>query len=640
MVHILRHRTVAWLAALLLAAIAPAPAHAQQPQWRDFLRRDEIEAVELSSNGHFLALAQRTAAGTVVSIRETGSLRETIRFDPGGLGEIAVLKWIDDDRLVIGANRADSRFRVALVEPAIYVVSRDGRSKERMPANFLATIEGDPEHLLVYRCTSTWDSDGCVDEVRKVQIGHTRSGGERIIAAPDSRAELLADRHGQVRFAISWNDSSQSRLHVHRGGSEGDGWALVNDAATTGLDTEPLGIDEDGKHAWLSSQRKQGPSAVERYSIADGSRDEAYVDPVSDPIWPILSFDGDTPIGAWYDPVKPRAVLWNADHPDVPVMRQVMAAFPGKVVAVASASADRNLAIVYVSSSTEPGDYYLFDRAARRASLLAYGAPWLTGKQVPASRGIDFTARDGLPLHGVLTLPASGPQENLPMVVLAHGGPYEVMETAAYDGEAALLASQGYAVLRVNFRGSGGYGREFVEKGYRQWGAAMQDDLTDATRWAIAQGIADPKRICLHGMSYGGYAALMGAVREPGLYRCVAGYAAPYDLAKMYKWGSIRRSDLGLKYLERVLGKDKAELAARSPAQQAAAIKVPVLLAHGRLDARVDVQHSRALAKAMRKAGVQAELVEYPNEGHWLAIEADQEDFYTRLLAFLAANTR
>lgn len=631
-----RHRTVAWLCALLLAAAAPALA--QQPEWRDFLRRDEIETVKLSPDGRFLALAQRTDAGTVVSIRDTRSLQETIRFDPGALGEIAVLKWVDNDRLVIGANRADTRFRVALVEPALYVVSRDGRSRERMPANFLATIEGDPDHLLVYRCTSTWDSDGCVDEVRKVQIGHTRSGGEKIIAAPDSRAELLADRHGQVRFAISWNDSSQSRLHVHRGG--GEGWALVNDAAVSGLDALPLGIDEDGKHAWLVSERKQGPSAVERYSIADGSREEAYVDPVSDPIWPIHSFDGDTPIGAWYDPVKPRAVFWNADHPDVPVMRQVMAAFPGKLVGVASASADRNLAIVVVSSTTEPGDYYLFDRAARRATLLAYGAPWLKNRQVPASRGIDFSARDGLPLHGVLTLPASGPQEHLPLVVVAHGGPYGVLETASYDGEAALLASQGFAVLRVNFRGSGGYGRDFEEKGYRQWGAAMQDDLTDATRWAIAQGIADPGRICLYGMSYGGYAALMGAVREPGLYRCVAGYAAPYDLAKMYKWGSIRRSDLGMKYLERVLGKDKAELAARSPAQQAAAIKVPVLLAHGRLDARVDVQHSRALAKAMRKAGVQAELVEYPSEGHWLAIEADQQDFYTRLLAFLKANTR
>jgi len=224
------------------------------------------------------------------------------------------------------------------------------------------------------------------------------------------------------------------------------------------------------------------------------------------------------------------------------------------------------------------------------------------------------------------------------MVVLVHGGPYEVTETWGYDAEAALIAENGYAVLRVNFRGSGGYGNAFVEKGFRQWGRAMQDDLTDATRWAIQQGHADPGKVCIYGMSYGGYAALMGAVREPGLYRCVAGYAAPYDLAKMYKWGSIRRSDLGLEYLERVLGKDKQELAAYSPAQRADAIKVPVLLAHGRLDARVDVRHSQQLAKAMRKAGTPVELVEYPNEGHGLAIDADREDFYARLLAFLDAH--
>lgn len=633
--HLQRHRTVRWLSTLLLAALA-VPAAAQQPDWRDFLRRDDVETIQISPDGRFLALAQRSGEGTVVSIRDTASLQETIRFNPGVLGEIAVLKWVDSDRLVIGANRADSRYRVALVEPALYVVGRDGRSRERMPANFLATIDGDPEHLLVYRCTST--RDGCIDEVRKVQIGHSRtSGGEKIISAPDARSVLLADRHGQVRFAISWNDSSQSRLHVHRSGTEG--WALVNDATVSGVDVLPLGIDEDGKHAYLTSERKKGPSIVERYVIADGKRDEVYADPLSDPVWTIRSLDGEVPLGAWYDPVKPRAVFWNADHPDVPILRQVMAAFPGKLVRVSSASADRNLAIVNVSSTTETGDFYLFDRAARRASLLAYGAPWLVGKQVPASRGVAFTARDGLPLHGVLTVPASGPQERLPMVVVAHGGPYEVLETATYDAEAALLASQGFAVLRVNFRGSGGYGRDFVEKGYREWGRAMQDDLTDATRWAIAQGIADPGKVCLYGMSYGGYAALMGAVREPALYRCVAGYAAPYDLAKMYKWGSIRRSDLGLNYLERVLGKDKPELAARSPAQQAAAIKVPVLLAHGRLDARVDVQHSRALAKAMRKAGTRVEVIEYPSEGHWLAIDADREDFYTRLLAFLKDNT-
>lgn len=226
------------------------------------------------------------------------------------------------------------------------------------------------------------------------------------------------------------------------------------------------------------------------------------------------------------------------------------------------------------------------------------------------------------------------------MVVVPHGGPYEIIDAWGFDTGAAVLASQGFAVLRVNFRGSGGYGRDFVEKGFRQWGRAMQDDVTDATRWAIAEGIAAADRICIYGASYGGYSALMGAVREPRLYRCAAGYAAPYDLAKMYKWGSIRRSDLGLNYLERVLGKDKAELAANSPAQQASTIVIPILIAHGRLDARVGVEHSQAMAKILRKGGAGVDYIEYPNEGHGLAIDEDEADFYGRLLAFLRENTR
>lgn len=173
----------------------------------------------------------------------------------------------------------------------------------------------------------------------------------------------------------------------------------------------------------------------------------------------------------------------------------------------------------------------------------------------------------------------------LPMVVVPHGGPYDIIDVRAFDAEADIQASQGYAVLRVNFRGSGGYGRAFNELGYRQWGPKMQDDLSDATRHVADAGIADADRICIYGASHGGYAALMGAIREPDLYRCAASYAAPTDLSKLYKWGSIRRTDLGKRYLERVIGKDEADLAARSPVDLAISIKVPVLVAHGRLDA-------------------------------------------------------
>jgi dipeptidyl aminopeptidase/acylaminoacyl peptidase len=167
----------------------------------------------------------------------------------------------------------------------------------------------------------------------------------------------------------------------------------------------------------------------------------------------------------------------------------------------------------------------------------------------------------------------------------------------------------------------------------------MQDDVTDATHWAIDQGVADAKRICLYGASYGGYAALMGAIREPTLYRCVAGYAAPYDLGKLFTWSSKRRSNLDTDYLARVIGKDPVALAAVSPAKHADQIKVPVFIAHGRLDGIVDVAQSRAMVKALRKAGVDVEFQEYLKAVHGLQIEADEIDFYTRLLAFLGKHT-
>jgi dipeptidyl aminopeptidase/acylaminoacyl peptidase len=624
--------------ALILAfvAIACADVRAAEPDWQEFLKRGEIEAIRISPNGEFLALAEREAQGTVVTIRDRRSLTGLQKYNPGKLGEVAVLRWLDDDRLIVGANRADARYQVALVEPQLFIVSREGGSIQRLPANFLATIDGDPDHLLVTSCND-WQRGGCIDDVRRVQIGHTKLRGEKIIAAPDVESGLVADNRGNVRFAISWNDRSQSRLHVHEGADSG--WRLLNDAAVSGVDSIPLGFDQDGRCAYLSTERKQGTSVIERYCIDDGTRTDIYANPEFDPVLPFFSLDGTVPIGAYYGATRPRAVIWNPEHPDARILLQLMNAFPRQLVVASSASKDRNLVVVEVSGDQDPGSFYLFDRAANKAALIAHGHPWLARRAVPATQDFTFKARDGVTLHGLLTLPpAAG--KGLPMVVIPHGGPYETMDAWGYDAEAAVLASQGYVVLRVNFRGSGGYGRDFVERGYREWGRAMQDDVTDATRWAIAQGHAAQDRICIYGSSYGGYAALMATVREPALYRCAAGYAAPYDLAKMYKWGSIRRSDLGMNYLERVLGKDQADLTERSPSKQASAIHVPVLLAHGRLDARVAVEHSRAMVKALRKNGADVELVEYPYEGHGLAIEQDEVDFYTRLLGFLHNHTQ
>jgi len=198
-----------------------------------------------------------------------------------------------------------------------------------------------------------------------------------------------------------------------------------------------------------------------------------------------------------------------------------------------------------------------------------------------------------------------------------------------------MLAAAGYAVLQVNFRGSAGYGRAHAQAARKQWGAAMQDDVTDATRWAIEQGIADRERICIYGASYGAYAALMGTVREPGLYRCAAGYVGIYDLPLMYARGDIQSDESGLIYLREWLGRPK-DLVERSPVNLAAQVGVPVLLAAGREDQRSPVVHTERMEAALKQAGTPVQALYYKNEGHGLYNLANQRDYYGHLLAFLS----
>jgi dipeptidyl aminopeptidase/acylaminoacyl peptidase len=631
----------ATLAALLFACTMQAApdAHAQTaaPGWQAFLQRSNIESVQLSPDGMRIAVAQRAEDRTLITIRNAASMAVEKSFDPGQNGEIDTLRWLDDERLLVAASAQSKKYGVSLYDPVMAIVRRDGGDRYVLPASFLATIDSDPNHLLVLRCTNLgWD--GCHAAVHKVEIGHTSRMGEPIVTAPDRDSALFADRKGNVRFAASVDEKSNTKLHARA--VDAKEWTLVSDSEKSGLVVWPIGIDADGTSAFVLAERASGPSVVERYEFATGKRSEVYRDAESDPVDYIMSFDGLTPIGAYYGATAPRPVIWNPGNPDAAAMIPMLQAFPGKIISVTSTSADRGKAIVFSQGDRDPGTWYLFDRKANSAAALARAKSWLKEDALPINREIEFTARDGLKLHGILSLPPKGAERGLPMVVVPHGGPHGVYDSTMYDTETALLASQGYAVLRVNFRGSGSYGKQFEEAGWMQWGRAMQDDITDATKWAIEQGYADKDRVCIYGWSYGGYAALMGAVREPTLYRCVVGGAGPYDLAKMYKWGSIRRSDLGLDYLSKVIGKDKAVLAERSPNKQAAAIKVPVFIAHGRLDGRVDIAHARRMVNALEDAGVDVEFQEYMRAGHGLYLDADETDFYTRLLAFLGKHTK
>src|SRR5690606_20621322 len=304
-----------------------------------------------------------------------------------------------------------------------------------------------------------------------------------------------------------------------------------------------------------------------------------------------------------------------------------------------NASKDGKRVIVVVDSDRNPGAYYLYDEDTKKLTFLMARAPWVEPEKMASMEPFSIKARDGTPLHGYLTRPAGNEEAtNLPMVVSVHGGPYEIKDTWNYDSDVQAMASPGYAVLQVNFRGSGGYGHDFVKAGYGEWGAKMQDDVTDATRWAVEQGVADPKRICIFGGSYGGYAALQGAVREPDLYQCAIGYVGVYDLQLMKTRGDIPQSLYGDGYLDKVLGKDDKVLAQRSPINNIARIKAEAMLVVGGEDKRVPPVHGQNLRNALLKRGKSVEWLYQPSEGHGFFLEKNRTELYEKLIAFLDKN--
>jgi dipeptidyl aminopeptidase/acylaminoacyl peptidase len=296
------------------------------------------------------------------------------------------------------------------------------------------------------------------------------------------------------------------------------------------------------------------------------------------------------------------------------------------------------LALVLVEGARKPGDFYLFDTVANSAAYLASRGDAIDDDKLGEVRLVQFKARDGVLIDGMLTLPYGSSGKSLPLIVNPHGGPIGISDDWQFNAEAQLLAAHGYAVLQVNYRGSGGYGRSFEELGYHQWGRAMQDDLTDATHWAVNEGIADPQRMCIYGASYGGYAALMGVAKEPSLYRCAVGYVGFYDIQAWRKESDTAQRRSSTATLDVEMGTDTAAWASTSPARLAGSIKVPVFLAAGGQDKRTTQLESERMRDALTAAGNPPEWLAFKTEGHGYYTVEHQTEFYSKLLDFLDRN--
>lgn len=622
------HKALLWAAVLLSmdAVAAPPP-----PTLQDLLKPPQNTLANISPGGDYIAMGTRVGDKVMAALLDRTTHQVVHGLEPADKGAIEALEWVSPRRIFVVSSRVYNGVAQSYLDPAILALDVDGRHRDAFYWDLVDTIRNDDDHILVRRCGKP-DPDGCWTFVQKVD---TKGGfnGPRLVDSPMPNAGFMADNDGKVRFAYATDEDDIQQLWVM--GADGE-WSQLNDEAKSGVEVAPVGISRDGATGFLRAERKDGPDVIERIDFATGARQVVLSDDRLDPSYILWSADGAQPIGAAYGRGVPRARFWDENDPDARLLKQLEAAFPDDAVVFQSGSRDGQHVIVGVWSDVDPGSTYLLDRAAKKTDLILRAKPWLDPRALAHAQPVSFKARDGLEITGYLTMPVTAPASGLPpLVVLPHGGPFGIADGWGYDEEVQILAAHGYAVLRVNFRGSSGFGRSFMEAGYREWGRKMQDDVTDATRWAIGQGKVDGAHVCIWGSSYGGYAALMGGIEEPDLYKCVIATAAVADLNLMWKWGDTHRSKEGRAYLDRVIGVDKAELVRYSPTARAGELKAGLLLVHGVRDPRVSYEHAKAMQAALEKAGKKYSSYFPKNETHGVYGDENREEYYGRVLRFL-----
>lgn len=615
---------------------------------RDFGKLPQYDGAALSTNGTYLALRipEPTESNTghvkkrlvVLRMKDRKPI-SVLRF-PGD-ESVADLFWDNDERLIIrSAVQLGWDDRPAL-KPDIYAMNADGsnktviygpgvlkdggsRAKKSVQDNVygwvIDPLPNDEQHVLVLKGTG---------EVVKL---NTYSASQSTIGrAPSNFSAVVTDQQGNLRYATGNTDFGEQIVYA----MTESGWARIHEAGAMKMNWEPVAMHEDGKRVYVSSQLLGPTTATAIWDPSDNSMTPVYRHDVVDHsvIW---SADGYSLLGFAADAGYPEYVITNETHPEAKLRKRLIASFPKQWVSVQSLTKNGRFALLSVSSATNPGDYYLFDVESNKAEYLVSRMGWLDPSRMSDVRPFSMKARDGLVLHGYMTLPNGKEPKNLPMVVLVHGGPHGPRDGFGFDPQVQFLANRGYAVLQVNYRGSGGYGKAFELSGYRKWGREMQNDVTDATLWAVAEGIADRARICIAGASYGGYATGMGLVREPDLYQCGVGGVGVYDLTLMYDKGDIQRRTSGVKYLERAIGTDEVELKANSAVYNVDKIKKPVFLWHGDLDERVPPAHYHRFAEALKKAGKPVELLMKDKEGHGFVNEDNRTELFERTAEFLS----
>lgn len=539
---------------------------------------------------------------------------------------IRLFFWAEDGRHVVYLQDegGDENWRVHAVDPATKE-DRDLTPFDGVQAQILDKNRHFPDTLLV---ALNRENPELHDAYRL-----TLSTGDLDLAAknPGNVVGWVADRDFEVRAAVTATPEGGSDLLLR----EGDGWRLLlgwdkEDALSSG----PVGFAEDAGKMYLLDSRGANAARLVLLDLANGETEVLVEDPRYDVSGVVVHPETHAAQAAAVQRARTEwIVLDDAVREDFEALKDLGR---GDFSVTSRDRADENW-LVAVNSDDGGASYYAYDRKAKKGEHLFDARPDLADYSLAKMEPVSFTSRDGLEVEGYLTLPPDAEPRDLPMVLNVHGGPW-ARDGWGYDPEAQWFANRGYACLQVNFRGSTGYGKEFLNAGNREWGGRMHDDLVDAVGWATGRGVADPERVAIYGGSYGGYAALVGATFTPDLFRCAVDIVGPSNIITLIESVPPYWKPLIATFTERV-GDPETEpdfLKSRSPLFFVDRIEIPLLIAQGANDPRVKQAESEQIVSAMKERGIDHEYLLFEDEGHGFARPENRLKFYAAAEEFLA----
>lgn len=639
----------ALLAALLCGTLLFSGASSAKPiASKDLFKNADVVSAKLSPDGKSVAIVSAVNGKKRLAVMDiaTGNVQQVAAYADA---EIGSFRWVNENRLVYALTYLyDEHAWTGYVEDGLFAVNRDGSdvkelcsTVEKQVGNHTAVIRtmqvdslisDRPDEILVE------EHNGKDYDVHAYRV-NTVTGQKREVVlsfAPEVHA-FWADRGGSIRLARTASSDVSKETLWYRETTESP-WRKINEVTKLDAEFEPADFDTDNRTLLVSAHEGNDKSRLYKFDFANNKVGELFYANDEANVGHGLIFAQDTHklMGVQYDGDQP-GVHW-IDQKRNDIQQAIDDALPGQVNLI-SGDDNAKVLLVHSYSDVNPGVYYLYTLETHKLKKLFSTRPWIHAEDLSQQLVFHYNARDGLDIPAYLTLPKGKTAKKLPLIVLAHGGPW-ARDEWGFNEEVQFLASRGYVVLQPQFRSSTGLGFNLFRKGWKEWGMSMQDDITDGVKNLIKQGVVDSGKVCIMGGSYGGYATMMGLVKEPDLYRCGINMFGVTDIKLQNKISDWSDDDDFQRYdVKQLIGdfsKDAAHFDDISPLKQVAKIKAPVLMVYGAKDKRVPLEQGEKMRDALKKQGGTVEWMEFAEEGHGFANkEEDRFQFFDALDAFL-----